>query len=136
MGQEIENFFEFCRNNGVKPSDGEELIPEFIKHGVIPVSRKSPEGHKDDVDDAIAWIRAGKPTDDELADEFRKVDSLLPTKKKQTPESRARDITNVLEWVRQNGISGVEEPDADKMESLPSLPVTRRTPEQRLNQQE
>merc|ERR1719262_1931445 len=62
---------------------------------------------------------------------------MLPVKQGQSPEDRARDIENALDWVRQvHSPPGVDEPIGDKLGSLPSLPVSRRTPEERLSQQE
>jgi hypothetical protein len=38
---------------------------------------------------------------------FEIVDSMIPQRPGQTPEDRAKDIDNVLTWMRDNGGDGV-----------------------------
>ena len=55
-----------------------------------------------DLDGALNWLRnKGK---DEVnygpAGEFRKVDGILPVRKSQSMEERAREIEGALDWLR------------------------------------
>ena len=65
--KEIEGALDWCRQHGVMPSD-DGPVPGFNKVGSIPVSRRSPEERKADVDSVLNWIRSGKPTDDAVGD--------------------------------------------------------------------
>merc|ERR1712036_174688 len=105
---------------------------------LLPVSRRTPEDRLSEQEDVLNWLRDDKsPKSDTPEGHFKAVDQMLPIKKGQSPEDRARDIENALDWVRQVNIpSGVEEPVGEKFGSLPSLPISRRTPEERLSEQE
>jgi hypothetical protein len=78
----------------------------------------------------LNWIRQGKPDDHDMADELKKIDQLLP-KKNQSPLDRAKEIEGCLDWFRNNNMSPVDEPTAPEFFKLPSIPVSRRSPEDR-----
>jgi hypothetical protein len=66
------------------------------------------------------WIRNKRKKKEEKYDpngDFRKLDSMLPKKRNQAPESRARQIEGVLDWMRNNEISPNDEnlPSFDKV---------------------
>jgi hypothetical protein len=63
--------------------------------------------------------------------EFKKIDSLLPTKKSQGPEDRAMDIESALDWCRDNNVSPFDVDFTDKINKLGSIPVSRISPEDR-----
>ena len=75
--KEIESCLDWCRSHGVKPTEDAD-IPGFKKIGSIPVSKRSPEDRKKDTDAILNWMRAGKPDDVPMADEFKKIDSASP----------------------------------------------------------
>ena len=77
------------RNTGIVP---DEKVPAFDKIGSVPVSRRTPEERSQDLDNALSWIRNGRPESDDPTGEFKKIDQLLPPKKNQPSEDRARDI--------------------------------------------
>merc|ERR1712118_636655 len=58
------------------------------------------------------------------------IDKMLPIKKEQKPDERAKDIEGVLNWMRSNVPS---EPFTDDIEKLssPFVPMKRRSPEDR-----
>jgi hypothetical protein len=89
---------DWMRNAGVKPDD--EEVPAFNKLASIPVARRSPEDRVMDLEDVMTWMRNGKNPDDDPTGEFKKLDQMLPMKKKQPKEQRGRDIEAALDWVR------------------------------------
>merc|ERR1719197_1913392 len=123
------------RSNGVSPlMDVEDTPGRFDKLNSLPINRRSPEDRERDVDAITDWIRQGKPTEpDSPTSEFQKVDQILPPKKKQSPEDRAKDIEGILNWMRTKNVSpllDVENPPS-KFDKLNSLPINRRSPEDR-----
>jgi len=59
-----------------------------------------------DVDDITDWVRQGKPTEpDGPTGEFERIDQMLPPKKNQSFDDRAKDIEGVLNWMRTNNVS-------------------------------
>ena len=48
--------------------------------------------------------RSKKDDSNDPTGEFKKVDQLLPKKRGQTPEDRARDVEAVLDWMRNKGV--------------------------------
>ena len=44
-------------------------------------------------------VHGKKPSDDVTGD-FKKIDQLLPKKKKQTPEDRAKEVEGAMDWLR------------------------------------
>merc|ERR1711971_169822 len=89
-----------------------------------------------DVNDVTDWIRKGRPSNlDSPTNEFKTVDQMLPIKKNQTADERAKDVEGVLNWMRTNNIPSVPTFDGKEMplglQKLPSIPVKRRSPEDR-----
>ena len=77
-------------------------------------------------------MRQGKPNDlDTPNDEFAKIDQMLPKKKGQSPQDRAKEIESALDWLRQNNISPADEDFPDKFNKIGSIPVSKRSPEDR-----
>merc|ERR1712157_170575 len=68
--------------------------------------------------------------DDSSTNEFATIDQMLPIKKKQSPDDRAKDIEGVLNWMRSNVPSVPFEEGIESLRS-PSVPVKRRSPEDR-----
>ena len=58
-----------------------DLPAVFSSIGSIPVSRPTPEERQSDLDNALSWIRQGKPADQDISEKFKKIDAFLPTKK-------------------------------------------------------
>merc|ERR1712130_247289 len=58
---------------------------------------------------------------------------MLPTKKNQSPDERAKDIEGVLNWMRTKNIPSVPCFDESNLgtDKLPSILVNRRSPEDR-----
>jgi len=63
---------------------------------------------------------------------FSKIDAMLPTKSRQTPRERAQDIESQMNWIRNNGVMPVDEDDNAPISNIGSVPVSRRSPEQRM----
>merc|ERR1712183_420988 len=67
--------------------------------------------------------------------EFKTIDQILPTKKNQSPDDRAKDVEGVLNWMKTNNIPSVPGFDESEMptgmDKLPSIPIKRRSPEHR-----
>eukprot|EP00934_Nitzschia_sp_Nitz4_P009075 Nitzschia sp. Nitz4//scaffold279_size24496//752//7097//NITZ4_008380-RA/size24496-exonerate_est2genome-gene-0.13-mRNA-1//-1//CDS//3329545391//9065//frame0 len=130
--RDIEGALDWMRNHGVKPGDLKPL-EKFKKLGTIPVSRRTPEQRAKDLDDTMNWLRkkgkkGGKadPTGD-----FAKLDAILPRKKDQSPELRARQIEGALDWVRTCDVTSSSPPESEKPMVAPSIAFARRTPEER-----
>ena len=85
-----------------------------------------------DIDSALTWLRTGKSPDLELDGEFKKIDQMLPRRKKQSPEDRAREIEGCLDWMRNNGTSPFNEALPPTFDKVGSVPVSRRSPEERV----
>jgi hypothetical protein len=71
--------FSMSRTRQKEPASipDEETVPfELLTVRSIPVSYRSPEERKKDIDDILIWRRHGKPeTDDtDTTDEFKKID--------------------------------------------------------------
>jgi hypothetical protein len=68
------------RNMGVTP-DEEELPPGFDPADSVPLTRRSPEEHTEDLDDVLTWMRSGKGDIDDPTGDFKRIDQILPRKK-------------------------------------------------------
>eukprot|EP00536_Pseudo-nitzschia_multiseries_P019367 jgi/Psemu1/60329/gm1.60329_g len=137
--KEVEGVLDYCRNVGKKPSELDATDVPFGKIGLLPSSGKSPEGRLKDVDDVFNWIRSGKPDKVEGVDvdEFKIIDEMLPMKKGQSPMDRARSIENALDWRRQSRtVPVVGDGEPVSFDNLGSLSISRRSPDERLNDQE
>merc|ERR1712085_243837 len=106
--------------------------------GSVPINaRRSPEDRLKDQNGILNWLRESKSPSFDTPDEtFKKIDQMLPVMMDQTPENRSRDIENALDWMRHNETSSCFEDIPDKFEKLGSLPMTRRSPEDRLKDQD
>jgi hypothetical protein len=109
----------------------DEPLGSLDQVGTVSVSQRSPEGRKNDLDAAIHWIRNGKKSFDDLTGNFKKVDQMIPEKINQSPEDRAREIENVLDWMRSRDISPSRDDASDMFQKIGTVPMSRRTPEQR-----
>merc|ERR1711953_724230 len=65
-----------------------------------------------------------------MGNEFATIDQMIPPKKKQSPDDRAKDIEGVLNWMRSNVPSVPFDEGIDSLR-IPSVPVKRRSPEDR-----
>jgi hypothetical protein len=65
--------------------------------------------------------------------ELRKVDSLLPGKPDQSTEDRAEEIEEVLNWLRNEGVTLADDEAPPSFNKVGIRPVTRRSPEERAN---
>eukprot|EP00980_Cylindrotheca_fusiformis_P013283 scaffold3375_cov153-Cylindrotheca_fusiformis.AAC.8 len=130
--REIEGALDWTRDNGVSV-DNDEVFNKFQTAGSIPVSRRTPEQRAKDLNDALNWMR-NKGKKDSLFDpteEFRKLDMMLPKKVGQSAGERAREIESALDWLRSQSVGGAVDEGVPPLETLLSLPISRRTPEQR-----
>ena len=79
------------------------------------------------------WLRNGKDVDGDRTGDFKKVDQLLPQKRGEKPEDRARDIEGALDWMRNNNVTPEEA--ASPSFSNPGLdghlPKAARSPKER-----
>ena len=78
------------------------------------------------------WLRSGKKDKfDTPADDFKTLDQLFPETPGQKPEDRAKNLESALDWMRNNNVSPKEFTESpSKFDQLPSIPISRRTPEQ------
>jgi hypothetical protein len=90
----------------------------FSNIGSIPVSRPTPEERQSDLDNALSWIRQGKPDDHDMSEKFKKIDALLPTKKFQSPEERAKALEGALDGMRNHGVKPISDTPIHDFESL------------------
>eukprot|EP00537_Pseudo-nitzschia_pungens_P018785 CAMPEP_0172408076 /NCGR_PEP_ID=MMETSP1061-20121228/75664_1 /TAXON_ID=37318 /ORGANISM="Pseudo-nitzschia pungens, Strain cf. pungens" /LENGTH=1396 /DNA_ID=CAMNT_0013144193 /DNA_START=15 /DNA_END=4201 /DNA_ORIENTATION=- len=142
----IESVLDWARDRGV--------VPEKTRHNsefkpLITRNIRLPEDRETDIKNITDWIRQGKPSKmpgsptgqgkpikpaASPTDEFDAIDQMLPSKKKQSPEDRAKDLEGVLNWMRSNDVSPVPDVEEDKpvgFDKVPSVPVKRRSPEDR-----
>ena len=128
--RQLEGSLDWLRNKSVGPA-ADMHLPGFDKIGSVPSQRRTPEQRKKDLDDIMAWTRNGKKASDDPTGSFNKVDQILPRKKGQSPDDRAHEIENAIDWMRSNGVSPIQEDVSGAFKKIGSLPVARRTPEQR-----
>jgi hypothetical protein len=92
----IEGALDWIREQGSADGDDDDddFPSSFIQFPSTSIAKSSPEQRLKDLENSTKWIRKGKgkskkydPTGD-----FRKLDKLLPKKRGQTPEERAREI--------------------------------------------
>jgi hypothetical protein len=124
---------DWCRNFGVDPADP-RLESELNKVGQGPFSRRTPEQRGRDLADTMNWMR-NKGKDDETSDptgDFRKLDAMLPRNAGQSPEDRSRQIECSLDWIRNLEPKMGGDDDHPPREKIGSLPIAKRTPEQRV----
>jgi hypothetical protein len=134
--RDIENALDWMRHNEVSPFV-EDSPDNFDKLGSLPFARRSPEDRLRDEDNILNWLRQSKSSSFDTPDgTFKKIDQVLPVKKDQTPQSRSRDIENALDWMRHNEFSPSFDDSPDKFEKLGSVPISRRSPEDRLKDQD
>lgn len=126
--REIEGALDWLRSKNV---DGDDATTPISHVGSIPISCRSPEARMADLDSALSWIRNGEIPDGDLADDFRKVDQMLPRTNGQSPLDRAREIEGCLDWIRNKGVPVDEVAASDDFSNIGSFPLSRRTPEQR-----
>ena len=129
----IESVMDWCRNMGVDPEDS-LVASQFDKAGQAPFSRRTPEQRARDLADTMNWIR-NKGKDDKTSDptgDFRKLDALLPRSAGQSPEDRSRQIESCLDWIRNSEPTMGRDDNQPSRETIGSLPIARRTPEQRI----
>merc|ERR1712176_1052043 len=110
-----------------------ESMQGFDKFPFSGVAKSSPEQRLEDLNNAMTWIRKGKGKSKKYdpSGDFRKLDKLLPRKRGQTTEERARAIEGALDFLRSNSASPDVDDIIDKYSDLGSIPVSSRTPEQR-----
>jgi len=118
---------------GVDPEDS--LVASlFDKAGQAPFSRRTPEQRARDLADTMNWIR-NKGKDDKTSDptgDFRKLDVVLPRSAGQSPEDRSRQIESCLDWIRNSEPTMGRDDNQPSPQTIGSLPIARRTPEQRI----
>ena len=76
------------RSKGVSPHD-EDALEQFSKLPSVHVSHRTPKQRGKDLEYSLNWLR-NKGKDDDVNDatgEFRKLDSVLPKKRGQTPDT-------------------------------------------------
>ena len=112
------------------PSEDASDLP-LSKIGSVPVSRRSPEERKQEVDAVLKWLRNGKKPKDDVTGDFEKIDQLLPRQPGQKPSSRARDIEGALDWMRNNGVKADETKLPFDMEKLAPALLDQRSSEER-----
>ena len=128
--REIEGLMDWMRQNNVSPYD-EAVVPALVKMGNIPIARRTPEERLTDVNDILTWLRNDKQEAFDSSGDFNRYDQLLPMKKGQRSKDRARDIENAMDWCRSKGIKPTEDGDIPGFKKIGSIPVSKRSPEDR-----
>jgi hypothetical protein len=92
------------------------------------------EDREKDLNRTLTWMRNkdDKNFVKDSTSEVRKIDSILPMKPNQSPDDRAEEIEQVLDWLRTEGVklTNDEEPTSLNKIGMPPMPP-RRTPEER-----
>jgi hypothetical protein len=63
--------------------------------------------------------------------QFNKLDQMLPTKRSQSPEDRAKDIESALDWCRNHSVLPLDDGSLSGFKKIGSIPVSIRSPEDR-----
>jgi hypothetical protein len=95
--QAIESALDWCRSKGLAPGSDEPLL-SFDRIGSTSIARHSPEERASQLKNVLNWLRNKDKRGDELdpTGEFRKFDALLPNKRGQATEDRAREIEGAM----------------------------------------
>merc|ERR1719162_1159605 len=91
--KDVEGVLNWMRSNNIPsvPSVDDTIPSSMDKLPSVPVKRRSPENRQKDVDDITDWIRKGRPSDvDSPTNEFATIDQMLPPKKNESPDDRAK----------------------------------------------
>jgi hypothetical protein len=131
--KDIEAALDWIRGNQSASFGDDDNVQGFNKFPLSGVATSSPEQRLEDLNNALTWIRKGKGKSKkyDTTGDFRKLDKLLPKKRGQTTEERAREIEGALDFLRSNNASPDDDHVIDKYSDLGSIPVSSRTPEQR-----
>jgi hypothetical protein len=132
----IESCLDWLRNSDVAIS--QDTLPSFSNFGSVPVTHRTPEERSEDLEKVANWLRRKGKKDHkyDLSGEFRKLDKLLPQKAGQNVAERARDIEGALDWLRNSGVPSVDDDLAKALGRVGSVPISLRTPEQRMKDQQ
>jgi len=128
--RKIQSTVDWMRSMAVTVDNSEGTAP-FRGLPSIPSSISTPEERENDVNDIMNWLH--NPSGEKLdpTGEFSRLDQILPKRKGQPLEDRARDIEQALDWTRNYFVSA-EPPEADgEFNTVGLLGLTRRTPEER-----
>ena len=106
--REIEGALDWCRNPVAGLDEGVVPTPLEKLH-FAPVSRFAPEQRAKTMRDVFNWLRNNKADSDDETGDFKRVDQLLPKKRGQSTVDRAREIEGALDWMRNNGVSPMED---------------------------
>ena len=132
--KEMENALNWLRSNGIDTkSITIEPISQFgtVEHTILdPAS--SGLSSPNNVESILKWIR-NDPTDDSLdpSGAFQTIESLLPSKKGQTPEQRAEELANALNWIRQRSVHPIVGDDTKLKDNFTKADISMLSPEQR-----
>ena len=80
--KDIEMAIDWLRNKGFSPETDDSEVPGFDKLGAVSFSKRSPEVRSGDIGDILTWLRNGKNDSDDPTGDFKKIDQVLPKKKK------------------------------------------------------
>jgi hypothetical protein len=114
------------------------VVLSFDKIESISVKYKSPEERTQDIEKVVNWLRRKGKKDKKYdpTGKFRKIDMLLPKKKNQSLDDRARAIEGAFDYMRHNDISFEDDSVVEKLSKLGAIPISRQTPEQRTKNQQ
>eukprot|EP00536_Pseudo-nitzschia_multiseries_P019205 jgi/Psemu1/59493/gm1.59493_g len=133
---QIEKFLDCVRGSEISFPDGSTQLFDEIKS----VSRiyRTPEQRTEDLEKITNWLRRKGKKDKKYdpGGHFRKLDKLLPTKKNQSLEDRARVLEGALDYIRHSGISLGDDRVFEQLSKLGAIPMSRFTPEQRFKDQQ
>jgi len=139
--REIESSLDWLRSQQDIPADEEATIIteseaiDLSTLGPAPICVTSPEDRQEELRNIMSWIRnkgKGMKNKYDPSGNFRKLDKLLPRKRRQKPEDRAREIERVMDWMRNSGLIPKGETTLPELlEKLQSFHFSRRTPEER-----
>ena len=107
--KDIESHLNWVRTIGTASPADDTKIPRQSCVGSIPVSCRSSKERSKDVKKIVTWLRNGKKPLDDDTGEFKRVDLMLPPKRRQSASGRARDIESALDWMRNKGVSPLDE---------------------------
>ena len=105
--REIEDAIDWIRSKEENLAD-DETDPSLSKVSTGVVAKRSPEQRAHDVSNALNWLcRKGKSNANkhDPTGEFKKLDSLIPSKSGQSPMERARELEGALDWCRNDNVS-------------------------------
>jgi hypothetical protein len=99
----IEGALDWVRNKGLALD--EVILPLPNESRFVPVNATTPQQRESDLENVLNWIRSGKSDAADPTGEFKRLDSMLPNKRRQKPRELTHEIDeSLMNWGSKGGV--------------------------------